>query len=190
MCYVTRDGMYRHDSGQQILLVKSMRGGDETDVTKALSGSWCRGRSEPSRPSWRFKAAKVHFLPSKPCKVKWTGWIVGIMSSTGGKKGKKEMRLAVSSAALSNFLWFYCQEHQSFCSNVALPLDASICCLQRVKAKNSVQLILIPAQRLSVGNFAAGPEVHQHAAEAELGFTFFLLTQRCKIWSDFSFLDW
>lgn len=87
LCYVTRDGMYRHDSGQQILLVKSMRGGDETDVTKALSSSWCWDQAEPSRPSWRFEAAKVHSFPSKPCKVKWVGWIVGIMSSW--KKRKK-----------------------------------------------------------------------------------------------------
>lgn len=63
------------------------------------------------------------------------------------------MRLAVSSTALSNFLWFYCQEHQSFCSNVPLPLDASICCLQRLKTKNSDKLIVIPAQRLSIENF-------------------------------------
>lgn len=68
LCYVTGDGMYRHDSGQQILLVKSMRGGDETDVTEALSAGWCGGRRQPSRPSWRFQAAKVRRLPSKPCK--------------------------------------------------------------------------------------------------------------------------
>lgn len=99
LCYVTRDGMYRHDSGQQILLVKSMRGGDETDVTKALSSSWCCGQTEPSRPSWRFQAAKVHFFPSKPCKVKWVGRIVGIMSSRKKRKKKRKERNASGSSS-------------------------------------------------------------------------------------------
>lgn len=37
LCYVTGDGMYRHDSGQQILLVKSMCGSDKTDMHRAAA---------------------------------------------------------------------------------------------------------------------------------------------------------
>lgn len=95
LCYVTRDGMYRHDSGQQILLVKSMRGGDETDVTKSTIQQlmWRPAPVKPTIPT--LQSCQSTFLTIKtPCKVKWTRWIVGIMSSTGEKKEKKRKKCA------------------------------------------------------------------------------------------------